>query len=135
MKAIEKRTGKTIEVEPYYLDGRIIAYRGYSDLPGFEKTRQAYLPDELSLLPDSNLPTNLDEAANAYEEGYFDNCSEAKRAAYHGFKDGAMWAFSQGETYEVRVMKNGLSGYTIVLHAVESFDPDEEVIVQVRKKK
>ena len=143
MKVIEKRTGKIIEVEPYYLDGRIVAYRGYSDLPGFEHTRQAFLPDELSRLPDPEPTDELETAANNWgkdmycsclkpynETGLCDGCSLLPEA----FKDGAKWAFSQGETYEVRTMKNGLSGYTIVLHTVESFEPDEEVIIQVRKK-
>jgi len=33
----------------------------------------------------------LDEAADAYEEGYFEDCESAKRAAYYGFKAGAKW--------------------------------------------
>lgn len=38
---------------------------------------------------------DLDEAANKYENGYFDNCSAAKRASYHGFVAGAKWQKEQ----------------------------------------
>ena len=71
------------------------------------------------------LPEGLDEAAEMI--GYsFDT--------YDAFKDGAEWAFSQGETYETRVIENGLSRYKIVQHTVESFLPNEVVTIQIRKK-
>lgn len=46
---------------------------------------------------------------------------------------GAEWMAKQGETYETRVMENGLSNHKIIQHTVESFEPDEQVIVQIRK--
>ena len=50
-----------------------------------------------------------------------------------GFKAGAEWAFSQGETHVGRTTKNGLSGYTVIQHTVDTIGPDELVTIQIRK--
>ena len=61
---------------------------------------------------------------------------EGDYEAYHvinAFVAGFKLALSQGETYETRVVENGISRYKVVQHSVESFQPDEEVIIQIRK--
>lgn len=61
--------------------------------------------------------------------GFCDGCSLIPEA----FKDGARWAFKQGEIHRTVVMKGGLAGYPIVQHILDSFKPGDEVIIQVRK--
>lgn len=91
--------------------------------------------DALSKL---SLPSGLDEAAKKcvasiiYEHGCYDGdflisvCEDI-------FKAGAEWMAGQGETYDCRVLLNGLSQYKIVQQTVKSFKPDEIVTVQIRK--
>jgi len=51
MKAIYKNTGKVVEVIPYYLHGRIVAYVGDNIVEGIDfGGKYAYLPDELDLI-------------------------------------------------------------------------------------
>lgn len=46
-------------------------------------------------IPEMKTEMDLEEAADEYEKGYYDDCSAAKRAAYHGFIDGAKWQANQ----------------------------------------
>lgn len=71
-----------------------------------------------------------EERGIVYDE---EKVNETREYYQEGFITGVKWAMEQGESYETRVMKNGLSGYSVVHHSVESFKPDEKVIVQIRK--
>lgn len=47
MRAIDKNTNEIMEVEPYYLHGRIVAYTGRYQVTGLDMGMYAWLPDEL----------------------------------------------------------------------------------------
>lgn len=50
MKAIIKNTGQEIEVEPYYLYGRVVAFVGENIVEGINLGgKYAYLPSEITL--------------------------------------------------------------------------------------
>lgn len=60
MKAIDKNTNEIMEVEPYYLYGRVVAYVGNYRVKDLDMGMYAWLPDELI--------TDLDEVRK-YETG------------------------------------------------------------------
>lgn len=47
MRAIDKNTNEIMEVEPYYLHGRLVAYVGEYKVNGLNMSRFAWLPNEL----------------------------------------------------------------------------------------
>ena len=82
-------------------------------------------------------PSNLNEAAGKYAEGYYDDSSAAKRAAYHAFEAGAKWMAEQGVTIETK-MKGGSFGNVypdLPDFYNDGFNPEDKVIVQIREKK
>lgn len=92
---------------------------------------------------DSEKPNLFEELGDAAEEHAINSFtyrfptadkSIIRSDLLYSFRAGAKWAMEQGETYEGRVIKNGLSGYLVVQHTVKSFEPDEKVIIQIRKR-
>ena len=84
-----------------------------------------------------SLPSNLDEAAEEYVSTLCDRADEGLRidtTLESSFKAGAEWMAGQGEIHDCRVLLNGVSQYKIIQQVVESFEPDEIVTVQIRKK-
>ena len=89
------------------------------------------------LLP--SIPSNLEEAAKNYASDYTKNDNGNGGDDWEDdiritFKAGAEWMAGQGETHDCRVLLNGVSQYKIIQQVVESFEPDEVVTVQIRKK-
>ena len=84
----------------------------------------------------------LDEAARLWIAGVFlaysvpdTSVKELREIAEKSFIAGAKWAMEQGETYKVKVIKDGIDGFKTIQHTVESFEPEEEVIIQIRKRR
>ena len=65
----------------------------------------------------------------------YDDEDGIEQYVYDAFIAGAKWAMGQGETYKVKVIKDGVDGFKTIQHTVESFEPEEEVIIQIRKRR
>lgn len=84
-----------------------------------------------------SLPSDLEEAADAYSENILANGEDMFDAIADGFRAGAEWMARQGLTKDghVSVYDNGrLRVYTTILDKEDGIKFGDKVVVQIRKK-
>ena len=84
-----------------------------------------------------SLPDNLDEAEFEYAQSLDENPAneEEDKMIYDAFKAGAEWMAKQGVTVNGYITDEiAYNGVAVILDSEENFKPEEEVIVQIKKK-
>ena len=84
-----------------------------------------------------SLPSNLDEAADAYSENILANGEDMFDAIADGFRAGAEWMAGQGATKEAVIgMATEEISINVSQKTLDELDlcPGDKVVVQIRKK-
>ena len=84
-------------------------------------------------------PSNLDEAAFEYENTLWEDgckdCGYSPLEVFDAFKAGAEWMTKQGVTVNGYITDEiAYNGVAVILDSEENFKPEDEVVVQIRKK-
>lgn len=97
-------------------------------------TMTYYEKDELEPFEEME---GLDDAANAYSDGYHDKSESALRAAYCAFKAGAKWRAELGVTVKGEILQNYCGKYQLTASGKVSdkfFKFGDKVYLQVLKR-
>lgn len=130
MKARHKDTGEIIELAEEGIiscDGRRFCWH-----------QVELIPEPIDEFKPSSLPSNLDEAADAYSENILANGEDMFDAIADGFRAGAEWMAGQGVTKEAVIgMATEEISINVFQQTLDELDlcPGDKVVVQIRKAK